>query len=80
MYRNSEGYADPTAGQALANARLEERRELEKYIRQYASDKGYRVTVIKMVAKGEWVEKSIKKITSLEVRSWLIILYHERSD
>lgn len=58
MYKNSEGYADPTAGQALANARLAERRELEKYIieqyiRRYASDKGYKVAVIKLIPKGE---------------------------
>ena len=26
-YRNSEGYSDPTAGQALANIRREERRK-----------------------------------------------------
>lgn len=53
MYKNSEGYADPTGGQALANAMLEEKRELEQYIRQYASDKGYKVAVIKLIPKGE---------------------------
>lgn len=53
MYKNSEGYADPTAGQALANARLAERRELEKYIKQYASDKGYKVVAIKLIPEGE---------------------------
>lgn len=53
MYKNSEGYADPTAGQALVNARLAERKKLEQYIRQYASDKGYRVAVIKLIPKGE---------------------------
>ena len=27
MYKNQEGYADPTAGQALANIRREEKEE-----------------------------------------------------
>ena len=30
MYRNSEGYADPTAGQALANIMRDRKRERSK--------------------------------------------------
>lgn len=47
MYRNSEGYPDPTAGQALANVMREEKR-LARSIRRKAERKRKKQTIIRV--------------------------------
>ncbi len=46
-YRNSEGYPDPTAGQALANIRREEKR-IARSIRRKAERKCKKRTMIRV--------------------------------
>ena len=47
MYKNSEGYPDPTAGQALANVMCEEKR-ITRSIRRKAERKRKKRTMIRV--------------------------------
>lgn len=51
--RNGEGYADPTAGEAMANIRRQEKRERRIALRKMQKKKRMQKTIVKEESKND---------------------------